>query len=57
MGALGVLAAVAVLVGGIQTTMVMSETDRLADEAAKAPVVEVQAVQSDEHQAQSLFER
>ena len=57
MGALGVLAAVAVLVGGIQTTMVMSETDRLAEEAAKAPVVEVQAVQSDEHQAQSPFER
>ncbi|WP_167757061.1 hypothetical protein [Thiorhodococcus minor] len=49
MGALGILAAVAVLVGGVQTTMVMSEEDRLAAEAAKEPIVEVQAVQQDEH--------
>ncbi|WP_295402134.1 hypothetical protein [uncultured Thiocystis sp.] len=47
MGALGILAAVAVLLGGVQTTMVMSEDDRLAAEATKEPVVEVQAVQSD----------
>lgn len=49
MGALGILAAVAVLVGGVQTTMVMSEEDRLAAEATKEPIVEVQAVQQDEH--------
>ncbi|MCG6895549.1 MAG: hypothetical protein LJE61_13520 [Thiocapsa sp.] len=42
MGALGVLAAVALLVGGVQTTMVMSETERLANEESKAPVVAVQ---------------
>lgn len=42
MGALGVLAAVALLVGGVQTTMVMSEPERLANEESKAPVVEVQ---------------
>jgi hypothetical protein len=42
MGALGVIAAVALLVGGVQTTMVMSEPDRLASEESKAPVVEVQ---------------
>lgn len=43
MGALGVLAAVALLVGGVQTTMVMSEPERLANEEVKEPVVEVQA--------------
>ncbi|WP_200375049.1 hypothetical protein [Thiocystis violacea] len=47
MGALGILAAVVVLVGGVQTTMVMSENDRLAAEAARKPVVEVQAIQPD----------
>ncbi|WP_167752462.1 hypothetical protein [Thiorhodococcus mannitoliphagus] len=49
MGALGILAAVAVLVGGVQTTMVMPEKDRLAAEATKEPIVEVQAVQQDNH--------
>jgi hypothetical protein len=43
MGALGVLAAVALLLGGVQTTMVMSEPERLAAEASKEPVVEVQS--------------
>jgi len=47
MGALGILAAVAVLIGGVQTTMVMSEENRLAAEATQEPVVEVQAVQAD----------
>lgn len=47
MGALGVLAAVALLVGGVQTTMVMPETDRLATEASKEPVVEIQAISAD----------
>jgi uncharacterized membrane protein len=42
MGALWVLAAVAVLVGGVQTTMVMSEPERLASEEINTPVVEVQ---------------
>ena len=51
MGALGIVAAVAVLVGGIQTTMVMSEEDRLAAEASKEPVVEVQTIQEDTQSA------
>lgn len=47
MGTLGVLASVAMLVGGVQTTMVLSEGDRLAAEESKSPVVEVQAIQAD----------
>lgn len=47
MGILGVLASVALLVGGVQTTMVMAENDRLAAEESKAPLVEVQAIQAD----------
>lgn len=47
MGALGVLAAVALLVGGVQTTMVMPEADRLATEESKEPVVETQALSAD----------
>ncbi len=51
MGVLGVLAAVAVLVGGVQTTMVLAENDRLATEESKSPVVEVQAIQTDTSKA------
>ncbi|MFY9973243.1 MAG: hypothetical protein WAK53_03220 [Chromatiaceae bacterium] len=47
MGILGVLASVAMLVGGVQTTMVLSEGDRLAAEESTSPVVEVQAIQTD----------
>ena len=47
MGVLGVLAALAVLVGGVQTTLAMSEGDRLAAEGSRTPVVEVQAIQTD----------
>lgn len=47
MGILGVLASVALLVGGVQTTIVMAENDRLAAEESKSPVVEVQAIQTD----------
>lgn len=50
MGALGVLAAVALLVGGVQTTMVMPESERLAHEESKEPVVEVQPVPADANQ-------
>ncbi|AFL73203.1 hypothetical protein [Thiocystis violascens] len=57
MGALGILAAVAVLIGGVQTTMVMSEDDRLAAEATKEPVVEVQAVKTDATRSFDLTER
>lgn len=57
MGALGILAAVAVLVGGVQTTMVMSENDRLAAEAAREPIVEVQPVQQDTSHFSDGFER
>lgn len=46
---LGALAAVAVLLGGVHTTM--SEGDRLAAEQTKAPVVEVQAIQADTQKA------
>jgi hypothetical protein len=56
MGALGILAAVAVLIGGVQTTMVMSESDRLAAEATKEPVVEVQAVKTDTSRSFDLTE-
>lgn len=47
MGALGILAAVVVLIGGVQTTMVMSESDRLAAESKREPVVEVMPIQAD----------
>ena len=42
---LGVIAAVALVVGGIQTVMIVSDNN-VAAEQSKAPVVEVQAVQS-----------
>lgn len=48
MGALGALAAVVVLLGGVQTTMTMNQEQRLAAEETKTPVVEVQAIQSDD---------
>jgi hypothetical protein len=48
MGALGVLAAAAVLLGGVQTTMVLTEDQRMSAEETKSPVVEVQAIQSDD---------
>ncbi|MBK1644403.1 hypothetical protein CKO25_06980 [Thiocapsa imhoffii] len=44
MGALGVVAAVALLIGGVQTTMVMTESDRIAAEQDQTPVVEVQTL-------------
>lgn len=56
MGALGVLAAVALLVGGVQTTMVMPESERLANEESKEPVVEVQAVSADSTQTVSFLD-
>ncbi len=55
MGALGVLAAVALLVGGVQTTMVMSESDRLANEEVKEPVVEVQTTSTSSHDSYAVF--
>lgn len=55
MGALGVLAAVALLVGGVQTTMVMSESDRLANEEVKEPVVEVQATSTNSNDSYTSF--
>ncbi len=42
---LGVLAAIALVVGGVSSTMVLSEGDRLAAEQDYAPVVQVEAVQ------------
>lgn len=43
---LGVLAAIALVVGGVQTALVVSDGDRLAAEETRTPVVEVQAVAS-----------
>jgi hypothetical protein len=42
---LGVLAAIALVVGGVSTTMVLSENGRLAAEENHSPVVSVQPVQ------------
>jgi hypothetical protein len=55
MGALGVLAAVALLVGGVQTTMVMSEPERLAAEESKEPVVEVQSASTNANASHVTF--
>lgn len=43
---LGALAAIAMVVGGVSVTAVLSEDARLAAEETRAPVVEVQAIQS-----------
>jgi|APFre7841882724_1041349.scaffolds.fasta_scaffold40633_3 regulator of RNase E activity RraA len=43
---LGVIAAVALVVGGIGTALVISDNDILAADQSGAAVVEVQAVQS-----------
>ena len=43
---LGVVAAIALVVGGVGTAVVMSEGDPAATEASRTPVVEVQPVQS-----------
>jgi hypothetical protein len=42
---LGALAAVALVVGGISTTAVLTEDQRLAAEETREPIVEVQAVE------------
>jgi hypothetical protein len=42
---LGVIAAIALVVGGVGTAVVVSEGNRVADET-RTPVVEVQAVES-----------
>jgi hypothetical protein len=42
---LGVIAAIALVVGGVSTAVVVSEGNRAADQD-RTPVVEVQAVQS-----------
>lgn len=54
MGILGVLASVALLVGGVQTTMVLDESDRIAAEESRSPVVEVQAIQADSNKSDSI---
>lgn len=41
---LGALAAIALIVGGVSTTMVLTEDERLAAEETREPVVEVQTV-------------
>lgn len=45
MPVLGLLTSVALLVGSVQTTMVMPENDRLAAEQARPPVVELQSTE------------
>lgn len=49
---LGILASIALVVGGVQTAMVMSEEDRLAAEENQPTVVEVQA---DQAQTQAIL--
>jgi hypothetical protein len=41
---LGALAAIALIVGGVSTTMVLTEDERLAAEETREPVVEVQTI-------------
>jgi len=43
---LGTLAAIALIVGGVSSTMVLTENQRLAAEEIHSPVVEVQTVKS-----------
>ena len=43
---LGVLASIALIVGGVSTTMVLTEENRLAVEETREPVVEVQTIES-----------
>ena len=43
---LGSLAAIALIVGGVSSTMVLSEDQRLAAEETRAPVVDVHAVET-----------
>jgi hypothetical protein len=45
---LGSLASIALIVGGISTTMVLNEEDRLAAEETREPVVEVRTVEKAE---------
>jgi hypothetical protein len=46
MGVLGIIAAVAVLIGGVQSTMAVSADDRQAVEGSQTPVVEVQTIRT-----------
>lgn len=41
---LGALAAIALIVGGVSTTMVLSEDERLAAEETREPLVEVRTM-------------
>jgi len=43
---LGALAAIAMIVGGVSSTMVLTEDQRLAAEETRTPVVEIQAVET-----------
>ena len=43
---LGALAAVALVVGSISTTAVLTENQRLAAEETREPIVEVQTIES-----------
>ena len=45
---LGALAAVALVVGGISATSVLTEEQRLTAEETREPIVEVQAIQSED---------
>ena len=51
MGALGILAAIALLFGVVQTTIVLTEDQGPAAEETKTPIVEVQAIQPDSDQS------
>jgi len=53
MGAFGILAAIAVVVGVVQTTVVMTEDRGPVAEETKTPIVEVQAIQQDTGQTRA----
>jgi len=46
MGALGILAAVVLLIGGVQSTMNLADADH-SGASQSTPVIEVQAIQPD----------
>ncbi|MFD2111355.1 hypothetical protein [Thiorhodococcus fuscus] len=47
MGALGILAAVVLVIGGVQSTVNFTDTDHFGAASKSTPVIEVQAIQPD----------
>ena len=51
---LSVLASIALVVGGISATMVLTEENRLSAEEAREPIIEVQGVETVETRATEM---